>query len=97
MDLAEVVVPVDLVDVEAEALAVVGVQLVEQLARVAVVEDAVERAVGPVDLVQAAQPVDLALVLVQAQLDLVAARDREAVDELAALLEHARPRGRARS
>ena len=81
MDLAEVVVPVDLVDVEAEALAVVRVQLVEQLARVAVVEDAVERAVGPVDLVQAAQPVDLALVLVQAQLELVAARDREAVDD----------------
>ena len=73
VDLAEVVVPVDLVDVEAEALAVVGVQLVEQLARVAVVEDAVQRAVGPVDLVQAPQPVDLALVLVQAQLDPVAA------------------------
>ena len=81
MDLAEVVVPVDLVDVEAEALAVVGVQLVEQRARVAVVEDAVERAVGPVDLVQAPQAVDLALVLVQPQLDLVAARDRQPVDE----------------
>ena len=97
VDLAEVVVPVDLVDVEAEALAVVGVQLVEQLAGVAVVEDAVERAVGPVDLVEAAQAVELALVLVQLELDVVAARDREAVDDVAAALEQPRPRGRARS
>ena len=97
VDLAEVVLPVDLVDVEAEALAVVGVQPVEQLARVAVVEDAVELAVRPVDLVQPAQAVELALVLVQAQLDVVAARDREPVDEVAAAFEQRRLRGRARS
>ena len=68
-----------------------GVQAGEQLARAAVVEDAVELDVGAVDLRQPAQPVEPALLLVQAQLELVGARERDAVDHAPAGVEQRSP------
>src|ERR1044072_8192538 len=50
VDPLQVVVPVDRRGVEGQGLAVGGGKRLEQLARVAVVEDAVELRVGPVDL-----------------------------------------------
>ncbi len=97
VDLAEVVLPVDRVDVEAEALrGRPGAARSSSARVVAVVEDAVELAVRAVDLVEAAQAVELALVLVQLELDVVAARAvGQRSTSLRPLLEQPVARGRA--